>query len=157
MSGAPKPLTARVLAELGIRVVAPQVPGPSVPGSSGVAGPWGVPGSSGVAGPSGVAGLRAWRVFRGGDGRDARCVGQERSVTPSPASRAGSSRPPDLFDVAAADELKVGAPLAAPPASHPAGRRRGPAPSSGSWCALSRPGRGRPTELSGVLRTSWYG
>ncbi len=34
-------------------------------------------------------------------------------MTPSPPSRAGSSRPPDLFDVAAADELTVRAPLAA--------------------------------------------
>jgi putative ATPase len=34
-------------------------------------------------------------------------------VTPSPPSRAGSSRPPDLFDVATADELSVRAPLAA--------------------------------------------
>jgi len=34
-------------------------------------------------------------------------------VTPSPPSRAGSGRPPDLFDVAAADELTVRAPLAA--------------------------------------------
>ena len=34
-------------------------------------------------------------------------------MTPSPSGRAGSSRPPDLFDVAVADELKVRAPLAA--------------------------------------------
>ncbi|MGO9334774.1 MAG: replication-associated recombination protein A [Acidimicrobiales bacterium] len=34
-------------------------------------------------------------------------------MTPSPPSRAGSGRPPDLFDVAAADELTVRAPLAA--------------------------------------------
>ena len=34
-------------------------------------------------------------------------------MTPGPSSRAGSGHPPDLFDVAAADELKVRAPLAA--------------------------------------------
>jgi aspartyl-tRNA synthetase len=39
MSGAPKPLTAKVLAELGIRVVAPQASGPKGPGVPGAPGP----------------------------------------------------------------------------------------------------------------------
>ena len=34
-------------------------------------------------------------------------------MTPSPSGRAGTGRPPDLFDLAAEDELKVRAPLAA--------------------------------------------
>jgi aspartyl-tRNA synthetase len=46
MSGAPKPLTARVLADLGIRVVAPQVPGSPATGSPAT----GSPGATGTSG-----------------------------------------------------------------------------------------------------------
>jgi aspartyl-tRNA synthetase len=57
MSGAPKPLTARQLAELGIRVVSPVVPGSSVPGGTAalvVPRATEVPGSTGATGPSGA-------------------------------------------------------------------------------------------------------
>ena len=86
MSGAPKPLTAKVLRELG---------------HSG----------NRLASGDRVLCQRRGGVISivGGDrrGRVAGHVGPERSVTPSPPSRAGSNRPPDLFDVAAEDELKL--------------------------------------------------
>jgi aspartyl-tRNA synthetase len=57
MSGAPKPLTAKVLAELGIRVVSPQVTGSSVTGAAGSSlssEPTDPPGSRGASGTSGA-------------------------------------------------------------------------------------------------------
>ena len=68
MSGGPKPLGPKQLAELGIRVVAAE--------------------------PAGGSRARAQRE-------------------PEPADRAGSSRPPDLFDAAADEELTSRAPFAA--------------------------------------------
>jgi aspartyl-tRNA synthetase len=55
MSGAPKPLTARVLAELGIRVVSPRATGSAGPGSqaTGSAGT-GVTGAAGASGTPGA-------------------------------------------------------------------------------------------------------
>jgi len=55
MSGAPKPLTARVLAELGIRVVSPRATGSAGPGSqaTGSAGT-GVTGAAGTSGTPGA-------------------------------------------------------------------------------------------------------
>jgi len=52
MSGAPKPLAAKQLAELGIRIVSPQVHGSLVPGAMGMPGSsaTGMPGASGTSG-----------------------------------------------------------------------------------------------------------
>ncbi len=57
MSGAPKPLTAKVLAELGIRVVSPQATGSSASGGAGSSASseaTGAAGSRGASGPSGA-------------------------------------------------------------------------------------------------------
>lgn len=57
MSGAPKPLTAKVLVELGIRVVSPQATGSSASGRAGSSASseaTGAAGSRGASGPSGA-------------------------------------------------------------------------------------------------------
>ena len=125
MSGAPKPLTAKVLADLGIRVVAPQVPGSPATGCSG---DW-------------VCRARRARAER--DAEPAQPSGQQPPARPVRCRRRRRAQGPGT--------------TGGPPAPHPAGRGRRPAPSSRSRRTASRPGRGRPAELSGVLRASGHG
>ena len=68
MSGAPKPLTARVLAELGIRVVSPHVSGSSVTGAAGSSASSEATGAAGSSGSSEATGATGSRGASGTSG-----------------------------------------------------------------------------------------